>query len=336
MTDVLGYAERMWPEWFPGRPWSALTPVVLAGGPAHQPRATVFAFARGEAKPSVIMKVAFTPTEATFLEQEFRALTEVHRAAAGPILETIPAPLGFDASGRGVILAIGAVEGRRLLVPNVTRRGSPSARRLMRGFLGRSFSWSEELAQAAKEKSAQGQERLEALVEQFVSVHNVPEPARSRMLSFGRALGRSRIGWTAGWQHRDVSVGNVLVHRGSLRLVDWEHAAPGCEPWFDIAYAPGAAVMLAQRQGQSASVREAALTALDRRHWLGAVLAGEMEKAWRYPLPLAWGVALTTMGTALRRERNGRVGWADWVDLALLIFSDDEFRDEVGWLAPAW
>jgi hypothetical protein len=336
MTDVLAYAERMWPEWFPRKPAGGLEPIVLAGGPAHHPRAAVFVFPAGESKPSVVMKVAFTRAEAAFLEQEFRALSEVRRAAAGPILGTFPAPLGFEDSGRPVILALRAVEGRRLLVPNVTRRGSPSTRRLMRDFLARSFDWSRRLAGASEPGPPEGQEKLEDLVERFVSVHEVTGPARSRLQSFGRAIGRNRVRWTAGWQHRDVSVGNVLVHRGTLRLVDWEHAGPGCEPWFDTAYAPGAAVMLAKHQGQRTSVRAAALTALNRRHWLGAVMAREMENAWHYPLPLPWAVALTIMSTALRRERDGRVGWADWVDLALWMFSDVEARDEVGWLCPEW
>jgi hypothetical protein len=336
MTDVLGYAARMWPEWFPGRPGSGLEPAVLAGGPAHHPRAAVFVFAAGESKPSVVMKVAFTSAEAAFLEQEFRALSEVRRSTAGPILETIPAPLGFERSGPSVILALSAVDGRRLLVPNVTRRGSPSSRRLMRDFLARSFDWSRGLADASEPGPIEDEEKLVGLVERFVSVHDVTGPARSRLQSFGRAIGRSRVRWTAGWQHRDVSVGNVLVHRGTLRLVDWEHAGPGCEPWFDTSYAPGAAVMLARRQGRSTSVQAAALTALSRRHWLGAVLAREMDKAWHYPLPLPWAVALTIMSTALRRERDGRVGWADWVDLALWVTSEAAVRDDVGWLSPEW
>jgi hypothetical protein len=128
----------------------------------------------------------------------------------------------------------------------------------------------------------------------------------------------------------------VLLHHGSLRLVDWEHADPGSEPWFDTAYSPGAAVMLAQSQGRRTSVREAALTALNRRHWPGATLAAEMEKAWHYPLPIPWAVALTVMSTALRNERDGRIGWPNWVELALWIFSGDEVRNEAGWLAPEW
>lgn len=336
MTEVLGYASQMWPEWFPNEPHARLEPVALAGGPAHQPRATVFVLGRGDTRPSVVMKVAFTRTEATFLEQEFRALSGVRRAAAGPVLASIPVPLGLETSDGAVILAVRALEGRRLLVPSTTGRGSLSARRAMRDFFGRAFDWSRSLAAATTDGSIEGPERLQGLVERFVSVHRVTGRPRSRMLSFGRAVGRAPLRWTAAWQHRDVSVGNALVHRGSLRMVDWEHAGPGCEPWFDTAYAPGAAVMLARGQGGCGSVREAACAALDRRRWVGAALAREMERAWHHPLPIPWAVALTVMSTALRRERDGRVGWTDWIDLASWMFSGDEIRRAAGWLAPEW
>jgi Phosphotransferase enzyme family len=336
MTDVLGYAARKWPEWFPEQAGVELEPVALAGGPAHQPRATLFVLARGDRRPAVVMKIAFTPEEAAFLEQEYRALSEVRRALSGPILETIPEPLGFDGSGKMVLLAARAVEGRRLVVPNVTKRGSLASRRLTRGFFKESFDWSHRLALASTQGSSEGPESLEGLVECFVSAHRVAGAARDRLLSFGRAVGGSSLSWKAGWQHRDVSVGNALVHRGSLRMVDWEHAGPGCEPWFDIAYAPGATVMLARRQGGYGSVGQAASIALDRRRWMGAALASEMESAWRHPLPISWAVTLTAMSTALRRERDGRVGWSDWIDLVLWMFSGDEVRRTAGWVAPDW
>jgi hypothetical protein len=296
----------------------------------------VFVFARGETRPSVVMKVAFTREEAAFLTEEFHALSGVRRATSGRIMETIPEPLALEASGQGVILALRVLDGRRPLVPDLTRRGSPAARRLMRGFLASSFGWSRDLAAASGQPRRVEEGELEELVEGFLNVYRVTGQPGSLLRSFGRSVGRARISWTPCWQHRDISVGNVLFHRGNIRLIDWEHAAGACEPWFDTAYTPGASVLLARRQAGSASVREAALISLNDRHWFGRLLAQEMKKTWQYPLPLPWAVTLTAMSTALRRERNGRVGWTDWADFALCLLADKEFREAASWLAVDW
>jgi hypothetical protein len=335
--DALEYASAMWPSWFGHPPPDRLREVILTGGPAHKPRAIVFVLPPRDRKPAVIVKVAFTPGEAAFLHDEFRALSDVHGAVPPHLREGIPAPLGlYRAEEPRAMVATSAVAGRRLLVPDLGGRGGVMPSRMLRSFLRGTFAWSRELAEATQRRDERDEQELAERVDRFLTVYRARGSALRPIRSFGRAVGRARIRWRPAWQHRDVSVGNALVHRGAVRFVDWEHADGASEPWYDIAYAPPATALLAQRQRGIASVQEAAKSGLGADTWVGRLVRREMELAWSHPLPLGWAVALTALSTALRRERSGRVGWSDWAEFAMSILADTDFRRRLEWLAPEW
>ncbi|MGH2817510.1 MAG: hypothetical protein ACRDJS_03490 [Actinomycetota bacterium] len=339
MSEVASYAAERWPAWFGRDAGRGIEPVALAGGPAHRRRAIVFLLSMGERRPAAALKIAFTPQEEEYLEAEFWALKEVWPKVPAGMRATVPEALGLDRVDGRLVLATQVLEGRRLLVPHITGRASIRARRLVRGFLAGAFSWSDELARATGQATEPGEADetvLQQMVEEFLAVHPVDDGAQRDFRAFGRALGRERIRWTPSWQHRDVAVGNVLMHRGALRFLDWEHASALSEPWFDIGYAPGALTLLAQRQSAFPSVRDAGLSVLGMDAWAGRILREEMERAWRHPLPLAWAVALVVMSTAVRRRRHGRGGWTSWGELALGLVADREFRRAAAWLAPEW
>lgn len=337
MIDPVEYASRMWPVWFGGAPATNLEQVILTGGPAHKPRAIVFVLRSGDRSPSVVVKVAFTPGEAGFLSDEFRALCDVRAAAPPSLRESIPEPLGLHHAEEPVAMeATRAVAGRRLLVPDLCVPGGAMARRVLRSFLRGAFVWSQQLAEATQQDHERDEQELAGRVERFLSVYRGGASALRDIRSFGRAVARARIRWRPAWQHRDISVGNVLVHRGTLRFVDWEHAEAASDPWYDVAYAPCATVLVAQRQRAMPSVRTAAMSVLPADKWAGRLLRTEMERAWSDALPLPWAVALTAVSTALRRERSGRIGWPDWAEFVTAVLADGEFRRRIGWLAPEW
>lgn len=336
MTEMVRYAAERWPVWFGRDVGKGIEPVVLAGGPAHRRRAIVFLLPAGESRPAAAMKIAFTPQEEVFLEAEFRALSEVRPALPPGMRDTVPEALGLDRVDGLLMLSTQVLEGRRLLVPHLTGRTSVVAARLIRRFLARSFSWSNELALATGRAAQADETDLQEVVERFLALHPVDDSQRRDVRAFGRALGREQTRWTPSWQHRDIAVGNVLSHRRALRFLDWEHASAQSEPWFDIAYAPGALALLAQRQNAFPSVRDAGLSVLGTDAWTGRVLRQEMKRAWRHPLPLSWAVALVVMSTAVRRRSHGRSGWASWGELALCLVADREFRRSASWLAPEW
>ena len=339
MTEILRYAVERWPDWFGSDVVRGIEPIALAGGPALQRRVIVFLLSPGERRPAVAIKIAFTPQEEAFLEAEFAALSDVRPGLPPGMRASVPEALSLDRVGGFLVQATQVLAGRRLLVPHLTRRASMVAPRLLRRFFARSFSWSHELARATGQPThADGADEteLQEVVEAFLAVYPVDDGAQSEFRAFAKAIGRERIRWTPSWQHRDVAVGNVLTHRGALRFLDWEHASARSEPWFDIAYAPGALTLLAQRQDDSPSVRDAGLSVLCMDTWPGRILHQEMERAWRHPLPLAWAVALVVMSTALRRRIHGRRGWTNWAELALCLVADREFRRSADWIAPKW
>jgi hypothetical protein len=335
MIDIPAYAAKMWPQWFSGTPAPALQPLFLSGGPAHKPRAIMFLFAVGEARPLVILKVAFTEQEAGFLIQESRALAEIARVLPLKMRRNIPEPLGTERANGTVVAAFRALRGQRILVPDLWGPGW-LGRRPMRSFFSRSFKWTRELSLVTQESRESDENELVDLIDRFLSVYPLHGSPQRHMRAFRGAIERSRIRWVPGWQHRDVSVGNVLKDRKELRFLDWEHAGPGSEPWFDIAYAPSATVLLSQRQRSGVPLRGAALSILSPNSWVSALLRHEMNRVWDYSLPLSWAVALVAISTALRRERTGRIGWPDWADLALCMLADRDFRKSVGWLSPHW
>ena len=335
MSEMTRHAAERWPAWFGRDAERGLQPIALAGGPAHQRRAIVFLLESGERRPAAALKIAFTPQEEEYLEAEFRALSDVWPSLPPGMRATVPRALGLDRVDGRLVLATEVLEGRRLLVPYVTGRGSIRSKRLVTAFFAGAFSWSNELAGATPAGEADESDLLE-MVEGFLALYSIDGGASRELRAFSRALGRERIRWTRSWQHRDVAVGNVVTHRGSLRFLDWEHASSSSEPWFDVAYAPGALAFLGHRQSAFPSVREAAVSVLGMDAWAGGILRREMEQAWRHPLPLAWAVALVVMSTAVRRRRRGRGGWTSWGELALCLMADRDFRRAAAWLAPQW
>jgi aminoglycoside phosphotransferase (APT) family kinase protein len=332
-NDLTMRVAEMWPRWFPGRPLPPLRPVVMAGGPGHPGRGFVF-LVTPRGKPEVVLKVAFTSEEIRYLTGEFEVLETLFRRLPPAMRQQVPAPLGILQAGSRFAVAMSALTGRRLLVPDITASASAPARLLLRRFFRRTFGWSRSLASATETGPPVGAEVLAKRVERFLLTFPQQSRTRRRLERFGAAVEGSRLAWRPAWQHGDLAVGNVLVHRGQLRLLDWEHGRGGREPWFDVSYAPGVTAALGQRQAGFPSLVHAASPVLTG--WAGEVLRAELERVWDYPLPLQWAITLTAMEAAVRRVEHGRRGWAPWAEFAVALVSDGPFREALPWLVPEW
>jgi aminoglycoside phosphotransferase (APT) family kinase protein len=174
------------------------------------------------------------------------------------------------------------------------------------------------------------------VVDRYIGLGPLPTQTADRLSTFRSAVDTSGITWSRCWQHSDLAVGNVLFHRGELRLLDWEHASADSQPWFDLAQSPGATARLAKRQMGADSSREAAMRALGRSGWAGDVLRTEIERVWDNRMPLGWAVALTSMATAIRQAQDARMGAEDWTELTAALLADDELRTELSWMVPVW
>ena len=337
LDTLLARARQEWDRWFPDESVPVFESMLLAGGPAHRDRVSVLLFPAGRRAPQVIMKVGFTRREGAFLAAEFEAMDQLRPLLPSSLTSSMPRALDLLRSGGVTAVSAEVVEGRRLLVPSLTGEVSTAALRLMDSYFRRSLAFSRDLARVGSPSAPLDVSPLVAVTDRFIHMFFSDEPeVERRIRSFGRTLGRTPIEWRPAWQHQDVAVGNVLDHRGHLRFVDWEHAGAGSQPWFDVAYAPIVTSHLAGRVDRLPSVRSAALAVLRPDTPIGSLLRERMEQVWDYPLPLSWGVTLTAMIAAMRRIDDGRAESPEWVDLVRMMLCDDDFRRQVGWLAPKW
>jgi len=333
IRDVIALAKEHWPVWFLGELPEELAGSILGGGSSHTDRFIVFVH-RGRAEPQVAMKVASTALDADRLRNEYTALSRVRPLLDAELQKTIPEPLGVYDSGDFTVLATGVLRGKGVLVPALAGSGSVPARLVMRQLFRQTFEWSRNLAHATRRVTPSGPSELAQLVEGFIAT--LPhEPSLRNVRAFQKAVSESRMTWFAAWQHRDLAVGNVLRYRGNLRVVDWEHASPESEPWYDIASAPGRMCHLALTQLGLSSMKDAALRVLPTDTWHGRILSNEMDSVWAYDVPLGWAVALSAMSVAKRHHDEGRQEPSPWGEFAIALLDDDELRSRASWLVPS-
>ena len=311
--------------------------MLLAGGPAHRDRVSILFFPPEGKSPRVIMKVGFTPREGEFLTSEFEAMHRVRPLLPESLQTSMPRALDLSRNGDVTVIAVEVVDGKRLLVPRLTGEVSAAAVRVMDSFFARSFAFSREMALATRSETPSDHIALVEVTERFVQRFATGDPdVEDRAKAFGRALAGSGAEWHSAWQHQDVAVGNVLDNRGRLMLLDWEHAGPGCVPWFDIAYTPVVTSHLAWRVDRLPSIKTAALAVLDPGTSIGSVLRQRMEEIWDHQIPMSWSVTLAAMEGALRRLDDGREGSPEYAELVGVMLCDEEFHERVGWLTPRW
>lgn len=330
VEDLLAIATTRWEEWF-GTPTDKLLPAVFAGGPAHRDRAVLALLHPGEGAPTVVVKIGIGASEIRFVEKEYGALTRVSKAVAPAFSMTFPRPLLLH---RSVDLAASfttAVAGRRLATPALSGPSAVVTPAVLRLFTRRATTWSNELAAQTAEASRDSTD-IATLVDSFATRFEPHTAHRQELDAFAGRISRERIAWTSSWQHGDLTMPNVLVDGGRLRVLDWEHAGPDRQPWLDAGTLPGMLAYLAKRQGAGATLVEAARTVLSTRGRIGAVMASELKRAWHHPIPLGWGVTLAAMHKALLQARN--IEWPGWADLAVALLQDRSLRSELSWMAP--
>jgi len=329
-------ALRSWPVWFPGQMPPELVPVVLAGGPVHRHgRAIVFLLRRQDGQPQVVVKVGFTKAEGLNLVREYNALTELRQIVPREMSDQIPKPLEVVNDGEHAYVALTALSGRRLLVPELTHGASRHARRLTLRFVRETLSWTRGLAAVTQGEPMSQSERLTELTEDFEDSYKPESRARQRLVGFRKALAASRIVEPRAWQHGDLGMGNVLNHRGKLNFLDWEHARP-MEPWFDVAWAPLALAALGGGM-MDMSKKEAAPIVLGSNGWVGQMLEREIRQVWTYSLPIQWAFVLAAIQAAMRHVgQESTTTGRDWAALATSILTDRRYRQSLSWLAPEW
>ncbi|HWB89789.1 MAG TPA: hypothetical protein VG872_11370 [Acidimicrobiia bacterium] len=327
-------AASRWSQWFPGENSGHPTPLLLAGGPAHGDRVSVLLFGSGRS-PRAIMKIGFNPREAKFLEAEYGAMDGLRPQLPAALRTAMPRALDLISLPSVTAMAAEVLPGKRLVIPPLTGSVSRTAVRVMDSVFRRSFRFCRQLAEATVADEKSDSSPLVGIVERFGDRFASSNAGLADAIEHFRGLlSDAEMAWSPAWQHQDVAVGNLLEDGGRLLFLDWEHAAPGCVPWFDVAYTPVATAHLALRVDHLPSIRDAAFGVLGSGTPIGMTLRGRMEEIWDYPLPISWAVTLAGMEGALRRLDDERVQEPEYAELVELLLTDAARSEELAWLDP--
>jgi hypothetical protein len=332
--DLIEYARGNWEHWLDEPAPVTIRHVSLRGGPAHTERGMVMLFGNGVSRPELVLKIAFSDPESQFLHTEYENLSKLYPDAPPPIRDGLPRPLAWKALGSCHVMAMSAVRGRRLLHPHLQSVKSTLAKRALESFFRRTFKWSKELSEVSGGEARATGSVLAGRVRLFADRFIQAAEDRDRIESFAAYLDSELHGtWSRGWQHCATDITNALLWKRRVRFVDWEHASPLSDPWFDVTYAPLAIARLGMRQEPRRASVEVFCDVLDPDGWIGIRLRSAMEDHWDFPVPLPTGVVLTLMEAALRRKRTSR---PETADLAVALLTQRGVRDRLPWLAPVW
>ena len=334
-TDFAGLSEILASSCERAGGRSSELQVGVLGGSRDGSRVVLSVSPRGSRYPRWIAKIATRQSEGELLAREFDVLRSLHRRAPPHVTVQVPRAVAVHRDARLTMIVMTVMRGRRPLLPRLTQRGTITSRHILRIYIRRTLTWSEALARDVRSETP-GALRPAELVERFTATLEAGSDARATAQAFGDAVRSADHSFTPHWQHGDLTVGNVLTDRRAVLVVDWAHASDAYEPWFDVAYTPGALALVAQAEQARTRVREAMLRVLSDGTWTGEALRQELERAWMHPIPLSWAVTLASMRAALREGQVGEYGWPAWREVTLTLLCDDEVRSTASWLAPRW
>jgi aminoglycoside phosphotransferase (APT) family kinase protein len=355
LAALAAHAKRRWPDWF-GCTAGTVRPLAAVGGPAHRSRLLVTLFADGEPAPRVFVKVALDRRESGFVRREAEAVEAVRRSMPPDVGGRAPTFLDREDWDGHAVAYTEAALGRRVPDPPVRHGRGRGSWRVYDRFLGQAFAWSARLADHSPQPAAHSPQSTarspqstahsrqpaasstadtpEVSVRRFADGHATSRHETAALEAFATAVEAAGLDMRPCWQHGDLALSNSLLDAGKFRFLDWEHAGPHHEPWLDVASAPVPLLSAGLRQA-GGDVRGTLIELFGGRHRGGLVLRRRMQAHWRFPLPLAWGVALTCVRRTHQRVAEGRAQ-EPWATCARLLVADPEVRRRLDWLAPRW
>lgn len=204
-----------------GRSGSA---VVL--GSRWEGRVVYSLFAPRERTPAVVLKVDTSPTHQPRLYREHEALLRVSQIPN--MTELAPAPLGVHECGDAVVMAQTALPGTPLNVM-LRRRFRHGGRRSARDH-ARVLAWLATFRGAASGSTiAIDPETVQQRLAKVLPIDAPGAADLSRWMDkAGADLGPVKV--PARPVHGDLAPSNCFVHRGRMRVLDWEGAVPEGSP----------------------------------------------------------------------------------------------------------
>jgi hypothetical protein len=330
---VEDWVRRAIPTWFPGATVGELRSCAILGG--REGRVNLIFVDRRGRRARIVVKVGTRVANAGHVLRERDALGLAHTCLPLDITAGIPVPLELYDDGQVTALAMTALPGTVVRLPDLTRnrpRRQDAVRlaahvRAVRG-------WSRRLAGAgaACGPTLLNETRIGLAIEALLSSGSVPPAPRSCLAGLHASLGAS-FGWEPVWQHGDVASGNALYHRGGIRFVDWEAARATHMPWLDDTYLILSLARSAQRSLGTPTVSSAMRQVLRRSSWCGDVLRSIYDDDWPHPIPLGMALLLTAIEQTRLPDESVDPA-STWIRLVIDLLSDDELRRDCDWLVP--
>lgn len=333
ISYIRSWLQARYPVWQGGEELGRVRLSVLMG--RHPGRSTIIVFRGRERWPRIVVKLATDEEGATRLTREAGVLDHINRELQEFLDHPLPRHLGLLNESHLAALATTALRGRRATLPDLTvSEPKRNDRRRLQYHIDAVREWSRSLSQARTSVQQPRHTGYAAhRIQRFIDLSNPAKKTRGRLERLSAAMEASDARWLPCWQHGDVASGNVLWHRGRMRLVDWEAASPTHDPWRDDAYLILSLARAAQRTMGSSSVSPAFLGPLGSGSWPGRILESNYREFWPHPIPVGWAVVATTIENALKREKYGTTN-AVWRNLAIDLVSDDRLRTKCNWLVP--
>ncbi|QYG92257.1 phosphotransferase [Iamia sp. SCSIO 61187] len=224
--------------WDPSSAWTLETP-----GAYPSQKAVALLRPRHDGEGGAVVKLAQDPRADDRVRNEVAALRALAVAAPGFLSSRAPAVLDqLDVGGTAAVVEQG-LWGRPFLEASTLRPDCPLA--------ADAAAATGELADVrpAVVPGARLAEHLGQLRERFVAAFD-PSPTVSELLAEQVAVVASRPVVPTVVVHGDLGTWNLLVVDGRVRILDWESAAAGGPPLWDLAYlARSYAVRSGRRRG---------------------------------------------------------------------------------------
>jgi hypothetical protein len=197
----------------------------------------LYAFLDGDSEPSLVLKITADRAAQAQLVREYDLLNRIRARVSGEIAATIPAALAGLPFGRYWVGVEEAAGGRRFL-PFVDLRRA-SERRRVEPFIDLVSQWLIDFGRCGGGRHEfDGELYRQAAVEPLVrlrSYYDLDAAELAFLDELARRLDRFRgRPVTAVASHGDLWPGNIYVHEGRLRIIDWPDFRPLDATYHDL------------------------------------------------------------------------------------------------------
>jgi hypothetical protein len=215
-----------------------LAPALFAPGEGLLSHLILFPFTQDGAEPEAVLKFPRSPERNKDIENGQTVLATVRRSLRGPVLRTLPEPLGVHRAGELAVSVESYLPGIPL-VASTTFWASPMRSKL--ADLEDTATWLGEFHRVGQLASPiWGSAELARWVETPLASYSQllgTTSGEGRLFAAVCEQARALVGTPVPivWQHRGLHLHNILRAKSQINVLDWEYAEPAL-PLVDLIY----------------------------------------------------------------------------------------------------